>query len=280
LTTGAGTIVAGSNLLTGVLSNGDSGTNIRYSRAQQCKFNSDGTKLYVLDQGNNILSTLSISSYVNSNIIVGVSYSYDFCIDPTYTYIYYTGYLASAVIRYKISDQTTSNYPTTTYPLGITVDNSSNLYVFTNATLLKINTQTGVNTIIAGTGTSGSIDGPLGISRINIDYTSKIIYNSNNNSLYWGEANYIRHLDLNSSSYNVTKVTANLANTVLGMAVQSNTLYYTTYSPTTIYSVPISSPITPAGPTNGILYPAATNWSGNSALSILYAPTSNTWALY
>ena len=37
---------------------------------------------------------------------------------------------------------------------------------------------------------------------------------------------------------------------------------------------------TPTGPTSGALYPAASNWTGNSALTILYGSASNTWALY
>ena len=217
----------------------------------------------------------------------------DFCIDSTYTYIYYSAYTSTdSIIRYTISSGATSNYSNTllTYPSGITVDNSSNVYVCTSYnTVVRVNTRTSVCTIIAGrSGIRAFAEGPLGtntfdFNRVGYDQLYKIVYNSNMNVLYVGDANGIRQIDLNSPSYYVTNMV--YTNEIItGLTIQSNILYYTTggsslvkTSPVYIHSVHLYT--NPTGPTYGIL-PPPTPYLQGSSLSILYASSSNLWELY
>jgi hypothetical protein len=291
LSTGVSTIIAGSNGLAGEPLTGAIGSNIRYTFVTQCRLSSSGSNLYILEQGFNILTVLNLNTFTNSNYSGGIYYAYDFCIDRTNTFAYFAGVGTNNIRQLNLSTSGGVDLLVASGQInimGITTDNNSNLYfgVHTTQTICKYNIPTSTVTTIAGqSNNGGSADGPYGINKINLVYinnrTSKLIYHSNANVLYLGDGGSIKIIDLNSPSYTVTTVLSNTAYSITGLTIVNNRLYYTVNQGDTVsymFSIPIL--MTPTGPTNGILYPASTNWSGNSALSILYAQTSNSWALY
>lgn len=274
------------NLLTGSIikiaggTNGTPATNqvgsaITYASVSQCIVNASGTILYVLDQVSGYITSLNLSTYMNSNITTAVGAAYGACIDPTNIYIYFPTFAGQTIKRLTISSGTVieiagsnatsgSNDGTGTAarfngPSTITLNPNTNILYVTdtaNKTLRSVTTAGVVTTIAGLAGVSGNIDGLPGTSRL--DIPSGVVYSAANNVVYFADNAAIKQFDLVSS--NVTTITSIPVYTQQ-LALISNIIYFNTVG--VIKSFSLTQPIPQRNPT-----------------AILYASNAQSWTLY
>jgi hypothetical protein len=123
--TGILDIIAGSNRQHGNVENGTTGSSIRYSVPVPCAIDPTGSILYILDTGSSILTTLTTAPPFTATVLASnfanVSYAAQMHIDPTFTTMYVAETFSHTVSRFTITG--------------------------------------GGRSIIAGTGSSNSVDG-------------------------------------------------------------------------------------------------------------------------
>jgi len=272
--TGAFTIIAGSNGLSGNPANATVGNAIRFYGPRSCIIDPTGTTLYLCDDGNYTfasLNTITNTLTVIATSVLGTVQPYNFCIDPTFTYVYaaetgptfknhvvsrttiagtgrtvIAGVLSTSGSTDGIGAAARFNNPT-----YITMD-TSNLYVcdMSNYTIRQINLANSNVTTIGGIlNTRTQLDGPLKTSTFS--NPQPIIYSAAKNVLYIGDVGRICELDLSTSNYTVrTVVSSSQFTTINGFTIQSNLLYYTTSSNIIGYYTMHTQA---AGPTNGTI---------------------------
>ena len=204
-------------------------------------------------------------------------------------------------------------------PRGITIDSFGNLYIsdFNNNIIRKIDTSANVTTF-AGSGVDGSVDGqgkaasfyrPNGITcdPIGNIYVAETYGNTIRKITPSGYVSTVAGTGRSSSADNTTGLNAGF-DTPYGIGINAAGVLYVvdtygqrirTVTPTTPYpfyvnvknansntrqisvlNTTMQSTIYTTGPANCNLYPASTNLSGNSALSIVYASQYSSWNLY
>ena len=169
-------------------------------------------------------------------------------IDSTDTYLYVTDAPAGTVRQITLpTGQVTTVATGLVYPQGIVMANSTHVYVADRHRIVYIDVTSGTKTVIAGSTSSGNVNGNGATARFNnpqglaLDSTNSILYVAD----FYNDA--IRRIDL-TSPFNVTTLSIsqsftqpiglvlNSALTSLYVSVGEGELYSTTVTPTTTVS--------------------------------------------
>jgi len=178
------------------------GTGASFFNARSMCINPSGNMIYLMDTGNNRVRSITVPGAVVSTVISsGLTNGFGICINPAGTTLFVADFNTNGIYSISIASPSLVTVATTSgNPVGIATDTTGqNLYISrTSSRIISfVAISTGVVTTIAGTGATGSTDGPGTIATFNSPQF--IITNSSGNILYVledGTANTVRSVSL------------------------------------------------------------------------------------